>query len=298
MSDNRNEHLFDEVYEFLGYPKADLISGVPQIKKDDSIEARFLKTIDRYLMDSREDRDSVSIKPSSYYKCMRKTWYNLLRFPKKVKKYARSIRILECGTALHEWIQTKVLMPMCLNGTGIERLLYPKDLPVFGAEGVKFIKEHSAPDMEIKIRDYRFTSKYPVSAMVDGAFVFEGLPMLFEFKTIKSSDFKSLRKPLSDHIKQGALYALCYKITNVMFVYYNKDSQEMKAYLIKYGDDQITWALTRIQILEEYLLDLKLPPAEPDNFCKYCEYKHLCESNVSGTKFGKDSEGFAVVEKV
>ena len=283
----------------------DLAKKVKKEKKDSdrTIEELFLEAVDNYLVDSRTKKDeecegkSLSIKPSSYYKCIRKLWYELLGFPKKEKRYPRSIRILENGTVLHEWIQTQVFMDMDKGNYSI-KLIPAEELPNYGVEGIEFIKEHNAPDMEIKFRDRRFTKLYPVSAMIDGFMEFNNLQMLFEFKTIKPDDFDLLIEPLKDHIKQGAIYALCLGVPRVMFVYYDKGYQHMKAYLVEYNDDQVTWAQMRVQTIEEYLLNLELPPSEPCDSCRFCPYKNLCDKDVAGKQFSEDENGYKFVQVI
>jgi len=258
-------------------------------------EDLFLDAVDSYLIKSRVKKEdehgkSLSIKPSSYYKCARKLWYELLQFPKKPKYYAKSIRTLENGTVLHEWIQTQVFMDMDKGEYHI-KLLPAEELPSFNKEGIEFIKEHDAPAMEIKFRDYRYT-KYPVSAMIDGFMEFQDSRMLFEFKTINPKDFDMLYEPLKDHIKQGAIYALSLGLPRVIFVYYNKGNSDMKAYLVKYTDVQIEWAKTRVHYIDECTNNLDFPPKEEGRDCTYCSFKSLCDKEFCGKEFDVDENGF------
>lgn len=259
-------------------------------------EELFLEAVDTYLIKSRMHKEeehgkSLSIKPSSYYKCVRKLWYELLQFPKKPKYYAKSIRTLENGTVLHEWIQTQVFMDMDKGDYAI-KLLPAEELPAYGKPNIEFIKQHSAPDMEVKFKDYRFTDKYPVSAMIDGFMEFRGLRMLFEFKTINPQDFDLLYEPLKDHIKQGAIYALCLGIPRVMFVYYNKGNSEMKAYMIEYNDDQIAWAEARVRDIDDYTNNLDFPYKEEGKDCQYCSYSKICKDDYCGNEFNVDENGY------
>lgn len=277
-----------------------------QIKKEikeanKPVGEQFIDEIDKYLIASRskrEEENSISIKPSSYYKCIRSQWYSLLRFPKKKKWYPRSIRILENGTTLHEWIQREVFMDMENFGECKIKLIPPEELPNYDIEEIEFIKEHDAPEMEVKFRDRRHTEKYPVSAMIDGFMEFINQQMLFEFKTIKPEDFALLFEPLKDHIKQGAIYALCLGVPRVMFLYYDKGEHHFKAYLVEYNDDQVTWAKMRIQQIEEYLLALELPPKEESSNCRFCDYKDLCEKDACGKSFEQDEYGFSKVKEL
>ena len=87
-----------------------------------------------------------------------------------------------------------------------------------------------------------------------------------------------------DHIKQGAIYALSTGVRSVMFLYLCKGTQEWKAYLITYSDEQIQWVIDRIQASEKYVIENELPPKEISNQCKWCGYKTLCDKELKGNE--------------
>lgn len=248
-------------------------------------EERFLEALDKYLVDTRKKQDEsyeerLAFRPSSYAKCMRQVQYFLKGFPKKGKVIARSRRILEVGTALHEWIQRDIFMDPALEDYGI-KLMLAEDLPVYGKEGITFIRGHKAPEMEIKFLDTRYTQKFPISAMIDGAFRFETRDCLFEFKTINTKDFEFMIEPLPAHIKQGALYALCLEIPNVLFLYMDKNTQAFKAFLVTYTPEQLEWVRNRIETIENHTLNDVLLPMEKDFMnCRYCSYSKYCDQNI------------------
>lgn len=250
---------------------------------DKSFEEQFLEKVDKFFVASPEELGKeprptrLAFRPSSFYKCQRQLFYFLNGSKEKKKEYPRSKRILEVGTALHEWIQTQVFMEMDKLGTFDIKLLPVEELPSYGQEGFEILREHNAPDMEVKFLDTRFTQKFPVSAMVDGAMSFMGKDFLFEFKTINTDDFEYLIQPLPDHVKQGAIYALCTGVRKVMFVYLDKNKQFLKAYLVEYTQEQLDWVVARMQSVENYVLEGELPPKEADDKCKWCGYKGLCD---------------------
>lgn len=250
-----------------------------QKELDKPFSAHFTDAIDKYLTapPTEEKSSRLAFRPSSYYKCTRQTYYFLRGEPSKKKRFARSERILAVGTALHEWVQREVLMKMNLQEDSPIKLLAKEELPSFGKEGIEFIDTHDAPPMEVKFVDTRFTSVYPISAMVDGSLTMQSKNFLFEFKTINPKDFQILIEPLTDHIKQGAVYALCTGVRSVMFLYLCKGTQEWKPYLVKYTDEQLDWVVDRIQTTENYVLTGTLPPKEVSEQCRWCGYKSLCD---------------------
>lgn len=262
-----------------------------QIKKENkeknrTIEELFIATLDDFLVKSRlkkaESRKfRPAFNPSSVYKCQRQLWYKLLGFTAKEKTYARSIRILENGAGTHEWVQEDVLMEINEDDQYPLNLIPLEEIPSYGKNGIEFIREHSAAPTEVKFIDHRFTREIPISAMCDGVFEFMNKQMIFEFKTINPDDFKVLIEPLRDHVKQGALYALCLGIHRVMFLYYNKGNSEWKAFLVEYKKEQLDWIVNRLQTIEGYVIREELPPKEESDQCQWCPFKHLCEKDIS-----------------
>jgi CRISPR/Cas system-associated exonuclease Cas4 (RecB family) len=254
-----------------------------EIKESEkTIEERFIESLDHFLVSQPNDNHPtrLAFRPSQYYKCIRQTYYFLKGLKGNKKRYPRSERILQVGTALHEWIQTQVLMKMDALDDSPIRLLPKEELPSFGKAGIEFIEEHQAPPTEIKFLDYRFTKKFPISAMIDGSLTMMNKNFLFEFKTINPDDFSLLIEPLKEHIKQGAVYSLCTGIRNVMFLYLCKGTQNWKAFLVTYSDEQLAWVVDRIQTTENYVLNDELPPKEESAQCKWCEYKNICSKDL------------------
>lgn len=267
-----------------------------RVKKIKTFEDKFVDMIDKFISNNINEQESHSITPSSYYKCLRKVWYKLLGFHVSDKKAPRTQRILKVGILLHEWIQKEIFMKM--DGyDGFVKLLKAEDLPVYGQEGIEFIKEHDAPDMEIKFKDKRFTKKYQISAMIDGAMEWGGEKFLFEFKTIKDEDFNFLEEPLTDHRLQGAIYSMCLGIPKVMFLYFNKNTQEFKPYMVEYEDKQYDWVKERINLIEEALESENLAPKE-EHGCTYCDFKKYCKNDISGKTFYIDEYGYKRVKEI
>lgn len=251
-------------------------------EQNKTFEEQFVGAIDTFLVTPRgEERPQrLAFRPSSYYKCMRQTYYFLKGLRGKGKRNPRSERILAVGTALHEWIQEEVLTEMDKWDGSPLKLLPIEELPAYGEVGIEFITEHASADMEIKFIDKRWTKVFPISAMVDGGLTLYSKDFLFEFKTINPTDFATLIEPLSDHVKQGAIYALCTGVKTVMFLYLCKGTQNLKAYAVTYTQEQLDWVLNRIRTTEDLVLEDILPPKEEGISCRYCEYKTICEKDL------------------
>jgi CRISPR/Cas system-associated exonuclease Cas4 (RecB family) len=256
-----------------------------QKDKDRTVEELFTAAIDEFIMQRTEARANSKThrkahNPSSYYKCMRMKWYELMDYPSKRKTTPKQQRVFDVGTITHEWVQDEVLAEMDKREDSPLRLIPYTELPAFQDEQIEFIREHNSSPIEIKFLDWRFTKLFPISAMVDGAFRFAGKDILFEFKTINSKDFEYLIEPSMDYRKQGAIYSTCLGVRFVMFLYINKDNQEWKAFLVEYTDEQHQWVKDRIQTLEMYVETKTLPPKEASDNCRWCAFKSLCDKEV------------------
>lgn len=262
----------------------ELSKKVKQGENDRTVEQRFVSALDKYIVTSRAERAQerprrLAFNPSSYYKCQRQQWYKLMGVKEQKQYRARSERILEVGTALHEWVQTKVLMEMDEKEDSQIHLIPKEETPVYGRDDFTFIEEHSAPPTEVKFLDTRFTKKIPISAMVDGIFHFEGLDMIFEFKTINPTSFSTLVEPSIDYVKQGAMYSLCLELPRVLFLFLCKGTQQWRSFIVEYTQEQREWVILRIQAIENYVLTEELPPKEESKQCNWCGFKGLCDKN-------------------
>ncbi len=247
-----------------------------------STEESLLQVLDAFLINkiSSQKSSRKAFNPSSLYKCGRQVYYSLKDFPENKKVYPRSARILEVGTALHEWVQDHVFMEIAKDNGAIQ-MIPIEELPVYGKEGIEFIREHKSSPMEVKFIDRRYTEQIPISAMVDGAIQFQNKYYIFEFKTINPDDFAQLYEPLLDHRKQAAVYSMCLGITDVIFLYMCKGTQNWKPFIVPYNQDQYDWVVDRLKSLEIDLLSNTLPAPEVTKNCTFCGYKSLCEKDIS-----------------
>jgi len=161
------------------------------------------------------------------------------------------------------------------------RLIPKEELPSYGQEGFEVVTNKTAPPMEIKFLDYRYTRLFPISAQVDGALRFMSKDCIFEFKTMKSQQFQLLIEVPPEYKKQGAMYSLCTGLRYVLYLFINKDTQEFKAYLVEFDERAHEWVRSRLNTLEDYVEQGKLPPKEESQDCRYCPFKSLCENDVS-----------------
>lgn len=256
-------------------------------------QEEFLAMLDKVILELDEEKEPQPqdrIRPSQIHKCERSIWYSLKKFPMQKKKYPRSVRILDIGTAHHEWIQA-ILMKCITPRHGI-RLIMPDEMATMLPKGVEWVKDNSKGgddkymDLETRFRDHRVTSDIPVTGSCDGMMELDWLPgevVAFEYKTINQDDFQYLIQPLKKHILQGAFYCYGFGIRKVLFLYENKNKQEFKAFIYEYTDAQIDWIERKIKRLVAARTSNELPDKNPfdDKECQYCEYRWACDQNLT-----------------
>jgi hypothetical protein len=127
--------------------------------------------------------------------------------------------------------------------------------------------------------------KLKVSSKTDGILLIDLVKYLLEIKTMNSFQFNKLTKPLEKHIFQASLYAHILKIKNIVFIYYNKDTSEMKEFFVPVDDVMVKRALLKMKDVLRDVEDKRLP----DRICRdrftdravSCVFCNHCFSKVS-----------------
>lgn len=93
-------------------------------------------------------------------------------------------------------------------------------------------------DFEVEV----VSEEHGISGSMDGVVEFyghddlgkfyEAEDMALEVKTINDYGFKSLRYPKIEHIKQASIYSVILKYKRICFVYYNKNTSELKIFVV------------------------------------------------------------------
>lgn len=88
-----------------------------------------------------------------------------------------------------------------------------------------------------------------IDGRADGLIEVDGVEYILEIKTINSFGFKKLTtKPKDDHHYQATIYAKNSKVDKIWFVYINKDTCEIKEFVVD-ADDKL-WAEAKTTIKE------------------------------------------------
>ncbi|GAG79411.1 unnamed protein product, partial [marine sediment metagenome] len=137
-------------------------------------------------------------------------------------------------------------------------------------------------DIEIKFSD----DAYQIKGRADGKFKWKGEMVGLEIKSMNMFGFNALKEPKPDHVKQFMLYLKFLELDKGLMVYECKNTQNIKAWWIKYNEHAIKFLL---RIVAEAVLALKNREL-PAKICegrldKDCEFRVICEGGLQFQSF-------------
>lgn len=275
----------------------------------DSITAR----IDNYLATNEEDNDrAVDVNsPSQVFKCMRSLYYARTGAESDGFIDPRLQRIFDNGTHMHLRIQEYLTK---------EGSLVMDECPCIDAEaniqghtdGILKMTEQEYAILELKSMNSILFGKLkePKPEHIAQAMIYmyctecrrqELVSMTedeFKFSLDDRVDFYRSRY---QHLKAGKKYTKEEKIqhnilTNlkldkllrtikrpidrIVFLYENKDNQELKEFVVEYNDDLMCDILDFYDQVNYYVANKKVPPREGTskscNICRFCSYRNEC----------------------
>ncbi len=127
---------------------------------------------------------------------------------------------------------------------------------------------------------------------------------VLDIKSMNSMIFRNLQQPKEENVNQIQLYLHYFKIKKGILLYVNKDTQELKEFVVNYNK-------TQVQSLLSELADLKIKinsntvPSRISNWpsdwqCKYCQFKGLCrmadDGGIKWEDFKKEIERLTLKE--
>lgn len=135
----------------------------------------------------------------------------------------------------------------------------------------------------VRAAEIKIPAEEIISGRADAIIGFEGKPYVLDIKSIASFGFQKLNEPKDEHIKQLQLYLHYFKIPQGILLYENKDTQELKEFLIRYDPKLVQGLLEEFEALREQIKKDIIPmiPAKLGGWprwpCQYCEYLDLCK---------------------
>lgn len=245
-------------------------------------EQEFLQDLKRSIeLTAQKQRrpGSKTYKPSSM-NCIRQMAYIVLGKPMDdTGESYMSIGICNSGTDTHQRIQQAVL-DMKANGMDCE---YVNVADFVRSRELTYLEVTKEPDFIYGDYETKLYHKdLNMSFLCDGIIKYQGKYYILELKTEKSTKFYNRENVDEAHHHQGTAYSLAFGINDVLFVYINRDTLEMKSFMFTPTEDAKLDLVGMITNCDSYVKKLKIPP-KPLNVskktCEYCSYKTQCRKD-------------------
>jgi len=202
--------------------------------------------IDKFYMDRQRDKEQHHFYITDAGRCTRATFFKFKNAPRE-KMDARVLRMFDHG----DYMQMQILST--LLSLGIVRA-----------------SEVTIPPQEL------------ISGRADAILTLGNELYVVDFKSMNSMIFKNLSSAKEENINQLQLYLHFFKIPKGILLYINKDTLELKEFIINYNPTLAQALLKDLSILKNKLDANIVPqriPGYPENWqCQYCQFKEICSA--------------------
>lgn len=206
--------------------------------------------IDKFYMDRQKDREQHHFYITDAGKCTRATFLKFKNVPRE-KMDARVLRMFDHG----DYMQMQILST--LFSLGIVRA-----------------SEINIPPQEL------------ISGRADAIITLGNELYVVDFKSMNSMIFKNLNAAKEENVNQLQLYLHFFKIPKGILLYINKDTLELKEFIINYNSTLAQALLQDLSALKNKLDRNIIPqrlPDYPESWqCQYCQFKEICSAAGDG----------------
>ncbi len=202
--------------------------------------------IDKFYLDRERDRnrDQTRFYITDAGRCPRAIFFKFKKAPKEEME-ARVLRMFDHGDYIHRLI-----------------------LNTLFSLGLVRSSEINIPPQEI------------VGGRADAILSFDRELYVLDIKSMNSMVFKNLDEAKEENINQLQLYLHFFKIPKGILLYVNKDTQELKEFIIQYNPAITKDLLNNLSNLKTKIDSNVIPsriPSYPDDWqCKYCAFREIC----------------------
>ena len=219
--------------------------------------------IDKFYMDRQKDREQHHFYITDAGKCPRAIFFKFKNVPRE-RMDARVLRMFDHG----DYMQMQILST--LFSLGIVRA-----------------SEINIPPQEL------------ISGRADAIITLSNELYVVDFKSMNSMIFKNLSAAKEENINQLQLYLHFFKIPKGILLYINKDTLELKEFIVNYNPTLTQALLQDLSVLKNKLDRNIVPqrlPDYPENWqCQYCQFKEICltagDSELNWNDFKKKIAG-------
>jgi len=208
--------------------------------------------INKFYTDRQKDKEQHHFYITDAGKCARAVFFKFKKAPGEEIE-ARVLRMFDHGDYIHQLI--------------MKPLLSTKEIHVIASEV-------DIPPLEL------------VRGRAD-AIISDGKTLyVVDVKSMNSMIFRNLESPKEENVDQLQLYLHFFKVKNGILLYVDKDTQELKEFLVEYDPARTRHLLNTLLQLKTKI-DSNIVPDRlseyPDNWqCKYCQFKIICQMAGAG----------------
>ena len=201
--------------------------------------------LDQFYLDREGDKEQHHFYITDAGKCGRAIFFKFKNVPRE-KMEARILRMFDHG----DYIQMQILSS--LFSLGIVRA-----------------SEIKIPPQEL------------ISGRADAIITLNNDLYVVDFKSMNSMIFKNLTEPKEDNVNQIQLYLHYFKIPKGILLYVNKDTLELKDFVVEYNPTIAKKLLLGLSELKKKIDTNIVPeriPDYPENWqCRYCQFREVCD---------------------
>lgn len=200
--------------------------------------------INQFYLDRERDKEQSRFYITDAGKCPRSIFFKFKKAPKEEME-ARILMMFHHG----DYIQMQIMN--ALFSLGIVRA-----------------SEINIPPQEI------------ISGRADAIITLDNELYVVDIKSMNSMIFKGLTQPKEENVNQIQLYLHFFKIPRGILLYVNKDTLELKEFLIIYNPAIAEKLLQDLADLKTKIDRNIIPPRLPDypvnRQCQFCQFKEIC----------------------
>jgi CRISPR/Cas system-associated exonuclease Cas4 (RecB family) len=208
--------------------------------------------IDQYYLDRERAKERVQTR---FYitdggKCPRAIFFKFKKAPRE-EMDARILRMFDHGDYIHRLI-----------------------LSTLFSLGLVRASEINIPPQQI------------ISGRADAILSWENELYVLDIKSINSFLFKNLAQAKEENLNQLQLYLHFFNIQKGILLYVNKDTQELKEFIVLYNRSKVEQLLKDLSFLKTKI-DAGVIPSRlldfPENKeCQFCQFKDICGHALAG----------------
>src|SRR3989344_9561479 len=203
--------------------------------------------IDKFYLDKQRDREQRHFYITDAGKCGRSIFFKFKNAPREAME-PRILRLFDHGDHIHQLI--------------MRSLLSTRDIHIVASE--------------VDIPPQEIISGRADAILSDGKELY-----VLDIKSMNSMGFKSMKEPKEENVEQVQLYLHYFRIRNGILLYVNKDTQELKEFMVLYDEARATKLLSIMEALKTRIgsnvIPDRLPTYSQDWQCKYCPFREECD---------------------